>query len=130
MYVNNNCPISSDPTIISNKFNDYFSNVAKNTRTKIPHRSKHFSEFLKAKTINFISPTDYFIHVFTKALHHIKIIYEDSISHLLTSTQLAEESNALTVFPIRTLYQELVCHVEHYSVKLDTLHQHVMTKIL
>ena len=27
---------------------------------------------------------------------------EDSISHMLTLTQLAEESNALTVLPIRT----------------------------
>ena len=24
-----------------------------------------------------------------------------------------------------TLYHELVCHVEHYSVELDTLHQHM-----
>ena len=47
IYVNNNCDISSDPTIISNKFNDYFANVAKITRTKIPYSSKHFSEFLK-----------------------------------------------------------------------------------
>ena len=46
-------------TIISNKFNDYFSNVAKNTRTKIPH-SKHFSECLKNKNSKtfFISPTN------------------------------------------------------------------------
>ena len=29
---------------------------------------------------------------------------EDSISHLLTPTQLAEESNALTVLPIRTIH--------------------------
>ena len=28
-----------------------------------------------------------------------------------------------------TLYHELVCHVEHFSVELDTLHQH-MTKAL
>ena len=50
IYVNNNCDISSDPTIISNKFNDYFSNVENNiTRTKIPQSSKHFSEFLKNK---------------------------------------------------------------------------------
>ena len=60
IYVNNNCDISSDPTIISNKFNDYFSNVANITRTKIPHSSKHFSEFLKNKNDKsfFISPTD------------------------------------------------------------------------
>ena len=60
IYVNNNCDISSDPTIISNKFNDYFSNVANVTRTKIPHSSKHFSEFLKIKNDKsfFVSPTD------------------------------------------------------------------------
>ena len=59
IYVNNNCDISSDPTIISNKFNDYFANVAKITRTKIPYSSKHFSEFLKNKNEKsfFISPT-------------------------------------------------------------------------
>ena len=60
MYVNKNCDISSDPITISNKFNEYFSNVAKNTRSKIPYSSKHFSEFLKNsnnKTF-FISPTD------------------------------------------------------------------------
>ena len=40
----------------------------------------------------------------------IIVVYEDLISHLLMSTQLAEESNALTVLP---------------SVELDTLHQHM-----
>ena len=46
--------------MISNNFNDYFSNVATNTRSKIVHSSKHFSDFLKNsndKTI-FLSPTD------------------------------------------------------------------------
>ena len=36
----------------------------------------------------------------TRKFHELR--YEDSISHLLTSTQLAEESNALTVLPIQT----------------------------
>ena len=46
------------------------------------------------------------------------MLHEDSISHLLTSTQLAEESNALTVLPIR-------------NGCLETLHQHyVMTNEL
>ena len=59
IYINNNCEISSDPITISNKFNDYFSNVAKNARNNIPHSSKHFSEFLKNKNDKsfFISPT-------------------------------------------------------------------------
>ena len=35
-----------------------------------------------------------------RSKEHKKYI-EDSISHLLTPTQLAEESNALTVLPIR-----------------------------
>ena len=49
IYINNNCEIFSDPITISNEFNDYFSNVAKNARNNIPHSSKHFSEFLKNK---------------------------------------------------------------------------------
>ena len=59
IYIKNNCEISSDPITISNKFNDYFSNVAKNARNKIPHSSKHFSEILKNKNdkSSFISPT-------------------------------------------------------------------------
>ena len=47
IYVNENHDISSDPITISNKFNDYFYNVAENARSKIPYSSKHFSEFLK-----------------------------------------------------------------------------------
>ena len=57
----------------------------------------------------------------------IKYIHEDLNPHLLTLTQLAEESTALTVCPsviytmiFSTLYHEFVCHVEHYSVELDT----------
>ena len=46
-------------------------------------------------------------------------IYEDLNSHLLTLTQLAEESTAYTMI-FSTLYHEFVCHVEHYSVELDT----------
>ena len=60
IYVNENRDISSDPIAISNKFNEYFSNVAEIARSKIPYSSKHFSEFLKNsndKTF-FISPTD------------------------------------------------------------------------
>ena len=55
-----NHDISSDPITISNKFNDYFSNVAENARSKIPYSSKHFSEFLKNSNDKsfFISPTD------------------------------------------------------------------------
>ena len=60
IYVNENHDISSDPITISNKFNDYFSNVAENARSKIPYSSKHFSEFLKNSNDKsfFISPTD------------------------------------------------------------------------
>ena len=60
IYVNENRDISSDPITISNKFNEYFFNVAKIARSKIPYSSKHFSGFLKNsndKTF-FISPTD------------------------------------------------------------------------
>ena len=37
------------------------------------------------------------------------------------------KSNPHTVYTMTfsTLYHELVCHVEHYSVELDTLHQHM-----
>ena len=59
IYLDNN-DITSDPILISNNFNDYFSKVATNTRSKIVHSSKHFSDFLKNsndKTI-FLSPTD------------------------------------------------------------------------
>ena len=46
IYVNENRDISSDPITISNKFNEYFSNVAEIARSKIPYSSsKHFSEF-------------------------------------------------------------------------------------
>ena len=47
IYVNENHDISSDPINISNKFNEYFSNVAEIARTKIPYSSKHYSEFIK-----------------------------------------------------------------------------------
>ena len=62
LYMNdlNNDDITSDPVLISNKFNDYFSNVAEETRKKVPHSSKHFTNYLKnknAKTL-FLSPTD------------------------------------------------------------------------
>ena len=49
-----------DPILIFNNCNDYFSKVSTNTRSKILHSSKHFSDFLKNsndKTI-FLSPTD------------------------------------------------------------------------
>ena len=60
VYINSKCEISSDPITISNKFNDYFSNVAENARNKIPYSSKHFSEFLKNRNDKtfFVSPTN------------------------------------------------------------------------
>ena len=33
-----------------------------------------------------------------------------------------ERTNRFSNFS--TLYHELVCHVEHFSVELDTIHQH------
>ena len=55
------------------------------------------------------------------------IICEDSISHLLTWTQLAEESNALTVLPIRIvrsnphIYHDFLYVVPRVSVSRITL---------
>ena len=51
------------------------------------------------------------------------LFIEDLNSHLLTLTQLAEESTAqilIYTMIFSTLYHEFVCHVEHYSVELDT----------
>ena len=51
--------ISSDPKLISETFNNFFSEVASNIRSKIPPSRHHFSEWLKSPNINsiFISPT-------------------------------------------------------------------------
>ena len=60
LYINEKKDTSSDPVIISNEFNEYFSSIAGLTRNKIPHSTKHFSSFLKNRNNNtlFISPTD------------------------------------------------------------------------
>ena len=54
-----NCPVT-DPSIISNSFNEYFASIAAKIREKIPEASKHFSSFLKNPVPNlvFLSPTD------------------------------------------------------------------------
>ena len=44
----------------------------------------------------------------------MNLFLKDSISHLLTPTQLAEESNALTVLPLRT---KMLCEVEFIRVR-------------
>ena len=42
------------------------------------------------------------MYVYVCVYMYIHMYIEDLISHLLTSTQLAEESTALTILPIRT----------------------------
>ena len=57
LQINNS--ISSDPHIISESFNTFFSNVASNVRSRIPPSRHHFSEWLKIPNPNsiFVHPT-------------------------------------------------------------------------
>ena len=58
--ININSTLTSDPTIIANAFNDYFSNVAENIRKKKSFSSKSYRNFLGQPCNNsfFISPVD------------------------------------------------------------------------
>ena len=49
--------------------------------------------------------------------------FDSSASWVGVSRCEIKSSNILMSFS--TLYHELVCHVEHFSVELDTLHQHM-----
>ena len=58
--INVNDKLTSDPTIIANSFNKYFSSIAKTLQEKIHHNGEDFSKFLKHPNENnfFIKPTD------------------------------------------------------------------------
>ena len=53
-----NGTVTSDPLLVANSFNSYFSSVADKIRSKIPESDKHFSSFLKQPNLNsiFLSP--------------------------------------------------------------------------
>ena len=44
--------IETDPNKIADEFNNYFINISKNIKEKIPPTRKHFSEYLKHSLIN------------------------------------------------------------------------------
>lgn len=50
--------VTSNPNIVANSFNSYFSSVADNIRSKIPVSDKNFTSFLKHPNLNsiFLSP--------------------------------------------------------------------------
>ena len=50
--------VTSNPDIVANSFNYYFSSVADKIRSKIPESDKHFTSFLKHPNLNgiFLSP--------------------------------------------------------------------------
>ena len=50
--------VTSNPEIVANSFNSYFSSVADKIRSKIPESNKHFTSFLKHPNLNsiFLSP--------------------------------------------------------------------------
>ena len=50
--------VSSDPEIVANGFNDFFSSIANSVRSTIPNTNYHFSNFLKSRNPNsiFLSP--------------------------------------------------------------------------
>ena len=60
MCVNGGNRLVTDPTVISDSFNNYFVSIAESIRKNIPLASKHFSSFLKHPVGNaiFLSPTD------------------------------------------------------------------------
>ena len=51
--------VTSDPDIVANSFNDFFSSIADKVRSEIPDTNYHFSNFLKHRNRNsmFLSPT-------------------------------------------------------------------------
>lgn len=57
--LNLNNTITSDPSTVSNAFNDFYSTVADDIRSKIPFTRHHFSKWLKNRNPNsfFTSPT-------------------------------------------------------------------------
>ena len=50
--------VTSDPVIVANNFNDFFSSIADKVRSEIPDTNYHFSNFLKIRNKNsiFLSP--------------------------------------------------------------------------
>ncbi|MEO0688528.1 MAG: hypothetical protein AAFY76_26545 [Cyanobacteria bacterium J06649_11] len=50
--------VTSNPDIVANFLNSYFSSVADNVRSRIPENDKHFTSFLKCPNLNsiFLSP--------------------------------------------------------------------------
>ena len=44
--------IETDPNKIADEFNNYFINISKHIKEKIPPTRKHFSEYLKRSSIN------------------------------------------------------------------------------
>ena len=53
-----NGTVTSDPLLVANSFNSYFSSVAGKIRSEIPESDRHFSSFLKRPNLNsvFLSP--------------------------------------------------------------------------
>ena len=51
--------VLTDPEIVANNFNDFFTSVADTVRASIPNTNHHFSSFLKHRNPNsiFLSPT-------------------------------------------------------------------------
>ena len=52
--------VTSDPVIVANNFNDFYSSIADKVRSEIPDTNYHFSNFLKIRNRNsiFLSPTN------------------------------------------------------------------------
>ena len=53
-----NDSITSDPNLVANSFNSFFSSIADNIRSKIPNCDKHYTSFLNQPNLNsiFLSP--------------------------------------------------------------------------
>ena len=74
----------TDPVIVANNSNDFFSSIADKVRSEIPDTNYHFSNFLKSRNRNsiFLSPTnpeevlrvvDYFSETKSAGCHSIPV---------------------------------------------------------
>ena len=94
--------VNSDPIVIANKFNHYFSSIASNLQGQIYHKEQDFTHYLKNRnsTNFFVNPTDKYeiidtINSLSKnkalgphstptdVLHLIKLIITDALSEII-----------------------------------------------
>ena len=90
--------VTSNPDIVANSFNSYFSSVADKIRSKIPESDKHFTSFLKHPNLNSI---------------FLSLVTPEEVQKIIHSMPLSKSSGPNSI-PIKIL--KLVCKEISYPL--------------